>query len=146
MKTKNIIGLVLLITLFGLFALTLSQESSKKIVEQDKVEEKVKNVKEVVQKSDEEKYLEDLKKQAGQKAEYEVSAYYKVACSSCHGKTGEGTKVAPSIAGQSYEYLLAKLDDYKNGKVENSLMQSGLFININDEDLKKLAQEIANFK
>jgi hypothetical protein len=41
---------------------------------------------------------------------------------------------------------LSKLDDYKNGKVENSLMQSGLFINVNEEDLKKLAQEIANFK
>jgi hypothetical protein len=25
-------------------------------------------------------------------------------------------------------------------------MQSGLFINVNEEDLKKLAQEIANFK
>jgi cytochrome c553 len=146
MKIKNIIGLVLLIVLVALFVLTLSQEGSKKIVEQEKVEEKTTKVEKVVVKSDEEKYLEDLKKQAGQKANYEVSAYYKVACSSCHGKTGEGTKVAPSIAGQSYEYLLSKLDDYKNGKVENSLMQSGLFININEEDLKKLAQEIANFK
>jgi cytochrome c553 len=146
MKIKNIIGLVLLIVLVALFVLTLSQEGSKKIVEQEKVEEKTTKVEKVVVKSDEEKYLEDLKKQAGQKANYEVSAYYKVACSSCHGKTGEGTKVAPSIAGQSYEYLLSKLDDYKNGKVENSLMQSGLFINVNEEDLKKLAQEIANFK
>lgn len=146
MKIKNIIGLVLLIVLVALFVLTLSQEGSKKIVEQEKVEEKTTKVENVVVKSDEEKYLEDLKKQAGQKANYEVSAYYKVACSSCHGKTGEGTKVAPAIAGQSYEYLLSKLDDYKNGKVENSLMQSGLFINVNEEDLKKLAQEIANFK
>ncbi|AXK48798.1 cytochrome C [Aliarcobacter trophiarum LMG 25534] len=146
MKTKNIIGLLLLIAIFALFAFTLSQESSKKVVEQDKVEEKVTKVESVVQKSDEEIYLEDLKKQAGQKVEYEVSAYYKVACSSCHGKTGNGTKIAPAIAGQSYEYLLSKLDDYKNGKVENSLMQSGLFININEEDLKKLAKEIANFK
>lgn len=146
MKIKNIIGLVLLIVLVALFVLTLSQEGSKKIVEQEKVEEKTTKVEKVVVKSDEEKYLEDLKKQAGQKANYEVSAYYKVACSSCHGKTGEGTKVAPSIAGQSYEYLLSKLDDYKNGKVENSLMQSGLFINVNEEDLKKLAQEIASFK
>ena len=146
MKIKNIIGLVLLIVLVALFVLTLSQEGSKKIVEQEKVEEKTTKVEKVVVKSDEEKYLEDLKKQAGQKANYEVSAYYKVACSSCHGKTGEGTKVAPSIAGQSYEYLLSKLDDYKNGKVENSLMQSGLFINVNEEDLKKLAKEIANFK
>lgn len=146
MKIKNIIGLVLLIVLVALFVLTLSQEGSKKIVEQEKVEEKTTKVEKVVVKSDEEKYLEDLKKQAGQKANYEVSAYYKVACSSCHGKTGEGTKVAPAIVGQSYEYLLSKLDDYKNGKVENSLMQSGLFINVNEEDLKKLAQEIANFK
>ena len=34
---------------------------------------------------------------------------------------------------------LSKLDDYKMVKLKNSLMQSGLFINVNEEDLK-LAQ------
>ena len=53
MKIKNIIGLVLLIVLVALFVLTLSQEGSKKIVEQEKVEEKTTKVEKVVVKSDE---------------------------------------------------------------------------------------------
>ena len=43
------IGLVLLIVLVALFVLTLSQEGSKKIVEQEKVEEKKTNLYQILQ-------------------------------------------------------------------------------------------------
>ena len=146
MKAKNIVGLVLVVVILGLFVLMFSQEGSKKIVVEEKKDEVVAKLEPKLEKSEEEKHLEDLKKQAGKKVDYEVSAYYKVACSSCHGKGGEGTQVAPAIAGQQYEYLIEKLDDYKNGKVQNTLMQSGLFTNITEDELKQLAMEIANFK
>ena len=50
-------------------------------------------------------------------------------------KGGEGTKVAPMIAGKSYEDIVKRLDDYKHNRVPNSLMV-GLLNNISDEDLK----------
>lgn len=141
MKTKNIVGIALIAIIFALLFLVLSQESSKKV----DVVEKVAKVEPKVEKSEEEKYVEDLKKQAGAKSDYEVSKYYKTSCSSCHGKGGEGTKVAPMIAGKSYEDIVKRLDDYKHNRVPNSLMV-GLLNNISDEDLKKLALEIASFK
>ncbi len=145
MKAKNIVGIILIVVILFLQFLVLSQESSKKVEMVEKVEEKVYKVEPKLEKSEEEKHSEDLKKQAGAKTDYEVSKYYKTACSSCHGKSGEGTKVAPSIAGKSYEYIVEKLDDYKNDRVVNSLMK-GLLNNTSDEDLKILAKEIANFK
>ena len=45
----------------------------------------------------------------------------------------------------SYEDIVKRLDDYKHNRVPNSLMV-GLLNNISDEDLKKLALEIASFK
>lgn len=141
MKAKNIVGIALVAIISVLLFLVLSQESSKKVDVVEKVEEKVAKV----EKSEEEKYVEDLKKQAGAKSDYEVSKYYKTSCSSCHGKVGEGTKVAPMIAGKSYEDIVKRLDDYKHNRVPNSLMV-GLLNNISDEDLKKLALEIASFK
>ena len=145
MKTKNIVGIALIAIIFALLFLVLSQESSKKVDVVEKVEEKVAKVEPKVEKSEEEKYVEDLKKQAGANSDYEVSKYYKTSCSSCHGKVGEGTKVAPMIAGKSYEDIVKRLDDYKHNRVPNSLMV-GLLNNISDEDLKKLALEIASFK
>ncbi len=145
MKAKNIVGIALVAIIFVLLFLVLSQESSKKVDVVEKVEEKVAKVEPKVEKSEEEKYVEDLKKQAGAKSDYEVSKYYKTSCSSCHGKAGEGTKVAPMIAGKSYEDIVNRLDDYKHNRVPNSLMV-GLLNNISDEDLKMLAKEIANFK
>jgi len=146
MKAKNIIGLILVVVILGLVIMVVSQEGAKKVIVEEKVSEKVTKEDPKVQKSEEEQYLEDLKKQAGATVDYEVSKYYKTACSACHGKAGEGTSVAPGIAGKSYEYMLQKLDDYKNNRVENTLMQSGLFINVSEEDLKALAREISNFK
>ena len=117
MKAKNIVGIALIAIIFVLLFLVLSQESSKKVDVVEKVEEKVAKVEPKVEKSEEEKYVEDLKKQAGAKSDYEVSKYYKTSCSSCHGKAGEGTKVAPMIAGKSYEDIINRLDDYKHNKV-----------------------------
>lgn len=143
MKAKNIIGLILVVVILALMLLMFLQEGSKKIeVVEDKQSQKVEPKKVL---TEEEQYLEDLKKQAGAKGDYAVSKYYKTACSSCHGKAGEGTRVAPDIAGKSYEYMLEKLDDYRQDRVPNSLMK-GLINNLSNEDLESLAKEISNFK
>ncbi len=144
MKAKNIVGLIIAIVIIALFFMLISQEGSKKpvVVDEPKVE-KQEVGKPVL--SEEDRVLEDLKKQAGAKIDREVSIYYITHCSSCHGKSGEGTRVAPSINGKSYDYIMAKLDDYKNDRVVNSLMK-GLLTNTSNEDLEKLAQEISNFK
>lgn len=146
MKIKNLIGIILILTIFALIFLLLSQESSKKVVIEDKNEQiKIDKSKISNNLSEEERIVEDLKKQAGSNLENSVSRYYIVHCSSCHGKVGEGTMVAPIIKGKSYDYIVSRLDDYKNDRVVNSLMK-GLLTNTSDEDLKILAKEIANFK
>ena len=53
--------------------------------------------------------------------------------------------MAPNIAGMDKEQLIKKLQDYKAGKVENSLMK-GLLANTSDADIALLADEISKFK
>lgn len=53
--------------------------------------------------------------------------------------------MAPKISGKSKDEILARLKDYKENKVPNSLMK-GLLNNVSDEDLGLLADEISKFK
>lgn len=93
---------------------------------------------------EEEQKLEELKKLAGNLSAEAASKTYLVKCSSCHGKNGDGTQVAPALRGKSVDYMLSKLDDYRNDRVKNSLMR-GLLDNTTDEELASLAVEIAKF-
>ncbi|MCK9336537.1 MAG: c-type cytochrome [Arcobacteraceae bacterium] len=146
MSIGKIIGLVLGGLVVVLMVYVMSQGGSKTPVTskfEEQVKPKVQEVK-VEEKSEEEVVLDDLKKQAGVNLDQKVSQLYTLRCSSCHGKVGEGTKVGPSISGKSQDYILSKLDDYKNDRVVNSLMK-GLLNNISDEEVKSLAEEISKF-
>lgn len=145
MKIKSLFGIILVVIILGLILLLLSQESYKEAVVEEKNTTAVEQKTSKAPLSEEEQVLEDLKKQAGVNLENSVSIYYLTHCSSCHGKDGGGTQVAPTIKGKSYDYMIAKLDDYRNDRVVNSLMK-GLLLNTSDEELKVLAKEISNFK
>lgn len=148
MNSKKIVGIVIAVVVIALMVMMMSQTSSTKPAQESKVQEQ--QAAQAVAKidegpSEEEKMLQDLKKQAGASLDHDVSVFYTVRCSSCHGKGGEGTIVAPAIAGKSYDYILEKIDDYRNNRVQNSLMQ-GLLTNVSEDDAKILAQEISKFK
>jgi cytochrome c553 len=103
-------------------------------------------------KSAEEQKLEELKEQAKELSYTQTSKLYASKCAACHGREGEGrvlgpagTKLAPPIKSRSEAYILEKLEDYRQNKVENTLMK-GLLNNSSDEELRALAREIANFK
>lgn len=73
-----------------------------------------------------------------------LSLLYIVKCSACHGRDGNGP-VGPSIAGKSFEYNLQKLEEYKQGKVENTMM-ADLLTRTPQSELETLARECASFK
>lgn len=93
--------------------------------------------------SDEVKKIEELKGAVESKSEG-LSAAYITRCAPCHGNDGKGI-LAPSIAGKSKAGILASLKDYKEGKMQNSLMK-GLLTNTPDAELETLAEEISKFK
>ena len=91
--------------------------------------------------------LQKIKELAGSvqnKAAEGTSKLYLTSCAPCHGADGRGV-MAPNIAGMDKEQLIKKLQDYKAGKVENSLMK-GLLTNTSDADIALLADEISKFK
>lgn len=144
MSSGKIIGLVASLGIVLLLIFMLVQETSTKkapVVEQ-KVEQPA--PKKTI-KTEEEEKLEELKKQASVSINNSVSQLYSLRCKACHGSEGQGSQVGPSIKGKSVEYILSKLDDYKNNRVTNSLMQ-GLLTNATQEELNTLAQEISSFK
>lgn len=146
MNGGKIIGLFLssLIVLVMVYLLVQEGDSTNTVAQQP-VAEEVKKEPVVQMKSEEEEKLEELKKQTDVNSNNTVSQLYSLRCKACHGSEGQGGKVGPSIKGKSMEYILAKLDDYKNNRVTNSLMQ-GLLNNATQEELNTLAQEISSFK
>lgn len=151
MKTGKLIAIIITVVLFLMMAYMVIQDvssSSKK--EEHNIEQKVKEPAKDLEKrfeqpkSEEDKKLAELKKLAGNLEQKGKSNTYLIKCSSCHGKNGEGTQVAPGIQGKDMDYILTKLDDYRNNRVKNSLMK-GLLNNTSDEELAKLALEISKF-
>ena len=106
----------------------------------------------VAEKSDREKEddkLSALRDKAGSAGAFKVSNEYKSKCASCHGVNGSGMQngkamMGPKIFGQSAEKLYKDLVEFKSGRKENVVMK-GLLIPLNDEDLKRLADEIGEF-
>ena len=146
MNSGKIVGLVLSGGIVLLILFLLMQEggtppAATKITEQTAVKKEPV----VAVKSEEEEKLEELKKQTTSSSNNNVCQLYALRCQACLGSEGQGGKVGPSIKGKDMAYILAKLDDYKNNRVSNSLMQ-GLLLNATDEELNALAQEISNFK
>lgn len=145
MNSGKIVGLILSAIIVLLLVFLLLQEGSSTPPAAQQVIETVKKEPVVLEKSQEEAKLEELKQQTSDSGNNTVSELYSLRCKACHGSEGQGSKVGPSIKGKEMAYILGKLDDYKNNRVTNSLMQ-GLLNNATQEELNALAQEISSFK
>ncbi len=93
--------------------------------------------------------LNALRDKAGSAGAFKVSNEYKSKCASCHGVNGSGMQngkamMGPKLIGQSAEKLYKDLVEFKSGRKENVVMK-GLLIPMNDEDLKRFADEIGEF-
>jgi len=45
-------------------------------------------------------------------------------CAMCHGPAGEGTKIAPKLAGMDPAKFVVALNDFKSGKLNNAMMKA----------------------
>ena len=72
------------------------------------------------------------------------------ACASCHGKDGEGMKLAgfPSLAGQNSAYLKEQLKEFRSGvraNDKNKIMRDITF-KLTDDDIAALMQHMSSLK
>ena len=72
------------------------------------------------------------------------------ACSGCHGMDGRAisggnSSLTPNITAQEKEYILAKLKDYKSGKINHPQM-SLIAQMLSDEDIENVAEWYSNIK
>ena len=71
-------------------------------------------------------------------------------CSVCHGMNGQSASggnsaLIPNITAQNKEYLIAKMKDYKSGKINHPQM-SLIAQTLSDEDIANLAAYFASLK
>ena len=156
---KNIIAIVSTVFIIGLMVYTFSNGrafqggEAGNIIEDMKYIDTPKTVETVEtkeQKNEDEEKLKALRDKAGNSGTFEVSNAYKSKCSSCHGADASGMQngkklMGPKLYGQEEAVLYKDLVDFKAGRKENLIMK-GLLINLEDEDLKNFAKEIAGFK
>lgn len=45
-------------------------------------------------------------------------------CAMCHGPEGQGTKIAPKLAGMDQAKFVQALEDFKSGKIDNAMMKA----------------------
>jgi len=72
-----------------------------------------------------------------------LSKDFLIYCSACHDDYANGV-IGPSLLGKSGDYIYKQLQEFKSGKRKNVLMVQ-LVRRLSDEQLKKLADEIAEF-
>ncbi len=65
-----------------------------------------------------------------------------IACSSCHGLNGEGSGIAPRLAGQHIEYLTKQLAAFRDGQRTEATMMPPIAKAITDSDEKALVNYI----
>lgn len=67
---------------------------------------------------------------------------YAASCSACHGRTGRGVSVYPSLQNRSVEYLVEKLEIYRAGEAIGP--NSGLMIpnarDLSDDEIAALSE------
>ena len=73
-----------------------------------------------------------------------------IACSACHGMDGKATSggnssLTPNITAQQKEYLLAKLKDYKSGKINHPQM-SLIAQMLSNEDIENVSEWYSKIK
>mgnify|MGYP003438150759 FL=1 len=153
---KRVIAIVSTIFVLALMAYTLSNGrafqggEAGNIIEDMKYIDTAKTIETKEEKNEDEERLKTLRDKAGNSGTFEVSNAYKSKCSSCHGADASGIKkkkklMGPKLYGQEEAVLYKDLVDFKAGRKENLIMK-GLLINLEDEDLKNFAKEIAGFK
>ncbi len=155
---KNIIVGLLTVGIIGLMGLTFmgggayhGGEHGKVIADFGDTMQAASTVK-VVEKSDRQKEddkLNALRDKAGSAGAFPVSREYKSKCASCHGVNGSGMQngkamMGPKLFGQTTEKLYESLTAFKSGRKENVVMK-GLLIPLNNDDLKRFADEIGAF-
>jgi cytochrome c553 len=67
------------------------------------------------------------------------------ACAMCHGPNGEGTQMAPKLAGEDPAKFVQALADYKSGKKDNAMMKAQVG-SLSDADMANLAAYYASLK
>ncbi len=67
------------------------------------------------------------------------------ACAMCHGPNGEGTQVAPKVAGADAAHTIQALQDFKSGKRDNAMMKAQA-TQLSDADMANLAAYYASLK
>lgn len=67
------------------------------------------------------------------------------ACAMCHGPNGEGTQMAPKLAGEDPAKFVQALQDYKSGKKDNAMMKAQVG-SLSDADMANLAAYYASLK
>ena len=153
---KRVIAIVSTIFVLALMAYTLSNGGAFQggeagnIIEDMKYIDTAKTIETKEEKNEDEERLKTLRDKAGNSGTFEVSNAYKSKCSSCHGADASGMQngkklMGPKLYGQEEAVLYKDLVDFKAGRKENLIMK-GLLINLEDEDLKNFAKEIAGFK
>ena len=71
-------------------------------------------------------------------------ANFTAVCAACHGADGNsGSPEYPRIAGQSPEYLLKQMHEFKSGKRANAIM-SGFASQLSDADMRNLSAWISS--
>lgn len=88
--------------------------------------------------------LKALKDKAGNIGKFKVSKLYRSRCASCHGVNGNGI-IGPKLFGQNSQDIFNKMKEYQTGRRESPVMK-GILINIEENQLKELADEIGKFK
>jgi cytochrome c553 len=67
------------------------------------------------------------------------------ACSMCHGPNGEGSPMAPKLAGKSAADIVQAIKDYASGKRDNAIMKSQA-TSLSAADVDNLAAYYATLK
>ena len=66
-------------------------------------------------------------------------------CAMCHGPNGEGTQMAPKLAGKPAAQLDQAMQDYKAGKKDNAMMKSAA-ASLSADDMANLAAYYTSLK
>ena len=66
-------------------------------------------------------------------------------CAMCHGPTGQGTQVAPRIAGMQPAAFIQALQNFKSGRTDNAMMKAQVS-NLSPQQMNDLAAYFASLR
>ena len=73
-----------------------------------------------------------------------LSNHYGLDVQTCHGNEGQGIGAFPRLAGQSSDYIIGRLNQYKNRETVGAMSQTmwGQAGMLSDQDIKLLGEYI----